>query len=251
MKIILLADKSVGFRIAEWLLDRFKDDVAMIVTVSENNIFKKAEAAGVSTLVFSSTDQLVSEMRRQKIDFTYGILAWWPKIIKEPLLSFPSNGFVNTHPSFLPYNRGKHSNFWALVEKRPFGVSLHFVEAGIDNGDIVAQKQIPYDWTDNGGTLYEKALTEMVELFIRTYPEIRKGAISRTPQQLSKGSFHYANEIEQASAIDLHKRYRAMDLLNMIRARTFHGYPSCWFEAGGQRYEVRINIMRKEGNETD
>ena len=45
--------------------------------------------------------------------------------------------------------------------------------------------------------------------------------------------------------IDLDREYRARDLLNLLRARTFPGYPACSFVADGTEYEVRVSITRK------
>lgn len=88
--------------------------------------------------------------------FDLGILAWWPNIISPRLFALPKVGFVNTHPSYLPHNRGRNPNFWSIVEERPFGVSLHFVEQAVDAGRILAQRQIDYGWEDTGETIYKK-----------------------------------------------------------------------------------------------
>lgn len=93
------------------------------------------------------------------------ILAWWPYILKEALIKIPKIGCLNFHPSYLPYNRGKHPNFWSLVEDVPFGVSLHFVDTGIDSGSIAFQKIVPKSWEDTGKTLHEKGKREIVKLF--------------------------------------------------------------------------------------
>ncbi|MCS6820651.1 MAG: hypothetical protein NZ551_02175, partial [Microscillaceae bacterium] len=66
----------------------------------------------------------------------------------------------------------------------------------------------------------------------------------RIPQVKSEGSFHWGKELEQASQIDLDATYTARNLLNLLRARTFEGYPSCYFIENGEKYEVRINIKR-------
>lgn len=59
-----------------------------------------------------------------------GILAWWPRILKARILSIPSMGWLNFHPSLLPNNRGKNPNFWCLADTTPCGVSLHFIDEG-------------------------------------------------------------------------------------------------------------------------
>lgn len=244
MKLLLCADHKVGLEITRILIDEYVEDLAMVVTVEENEIFHVAKTAQVPVRVFATSDELVTHLEGLTVDL--GVLAWWPKLIATPLLDIPRGGFINTHPSLLPYNRGKHYNFWAIIEEAPFGVSLHRVDAGIDTGDIVAQAEIEYDWCDTGGSLYQKAQDAMVDLFRMTYPMLRQGDIPSRPQDLAKGSFHKSGELESASRIDLDASYRGREILNRLRARTFHGYPGCWFEENGNRYEVRIEIRRIE-----
>lgn len=245
MNNLFLCNDQVGMEICEWLIDRYMDDLGLIVTIGENRIKQIAEEAGVTCLSVASRQQLLNTLRESNQIYDWGFLVWWPWILDPQLVRLPKNGFINTHPSLLPYNRGKHYNFWALVEQAPFGVSLHFVEDGIDCGDIVAQRSIPYGWEDNGATLYKAATQAMVDLFKDTYPQIRQGDISRTPQDLSEGSFHHSSELDGASRIDLDAQYTARDILNRLRARTFPGYPACWFQDDGQIFEVRVEIRRR------
>lgn len=241
MKLVLLADGKVGLGIANYMFASYPQDLGLVVTTEKNEIYRAAESKGVPVQVFKSAFQVI-ECLNDGCDL--GVLAWWPKIVKSPLLELPTHGFVNTHPSLLPYNRGKHYNFWALVERAPFGVTLHKVDAGIDTGAIIAQQSIPYDWCDNGESLYFKAQAAMLDLFQRTYPGLRRGGFESTPQDLGAGSFHHSSEIEKASQIDLDRICSARDLLNLLRARTFEGHPGCWFEDEGIRYEISINVRK-------
>lgn len=241
MRVLLLADGLVGKKIADFLIEHYPSDLVQVITTKVNDIYNMAEAKGIPVCVYD-TDDNVKNMIVDEIDL--GVLAWWPRIIKKSLLYLPKHGFINTHPSLLPYNRGKHPNFWAIVEQAPFGVTLHFADPGIDTGDIVAQSKIVYDWCDTGETLYKKAQTAMVELFCKTYPVLRTGKYGRKSQDKSKGSFHLSSEIELASKIDLESSYRARDLLNLLRARTFDGYPGCWFEENGERFEISVKIRK-------
>lgn len=244
MKLLLMCDARVGNAIADWLLDKHPEDIGAVVTVSESAVNLAARAKQIPVFVFESEPQLQVALT-DLAPFDLGLLAWWPKLISPGVMALASGGFINTHPSLLPYNRGKHYNFWALAEQAPFGVSLHFVDAGIDSGDIVAQQAIAYDWEDTGESLYVKAGQQMFELFKAAYPQIRTGAIRRIPQDTSKGSLHYAREIDAASSIDLDKRYTARELINLLRARTFPGHPACRFEENGETYEITVNIKRK------
>jgi len=245
MKLLLMADGAVGEEIFRWLLDSFLEDLVAVVVTAENTILHDAKKRSVPVCVYESSAQVCHWLSSNSITADYGLLAWWPKIIRMPLLLSAQNGFVNTHPSLLPYNRGKHYNFWALVDESPFGVSLHLVNDGVDTGPIIAQRSIPYSWEDTGETLYRRAMVEMVALFTEVYPQLRRGSVSAVPQDLNMGSYHHSSEIETASKINLEQNYRARDLLNILRARTFPGYPACSFYEHGQEYEVRIEIRKK------
>lgn len=241
MRMALFAHGNVGLSIAEFLINRHRDDLAAVVVITDDAISRIADAAGLDVIHFASEEQIISDL---PAELDLGVLAWWPKIIRKPLLDIAKLGFINTHPSLLPFNRGKHYNFWALVENTPFGVTLHKVDGGIDTGDIIAQQPIAYDWSDTGKTLYEKAQSAMIELFEREWPTIRSGSFSAVPQLDELATFHRAKELEMASRIVLDQHYRADELLNVLRARTFHPHPGCWFEVDGQRYEISIEIKK-------
>jgi methionyl-tRNA formyltransferase len=247
MKIVIFRGEAVGKAIGDWIVNNYPQDVRAIITPDQASCSSLKPPEGIPAFAFESEDQILHQITGLgPIDL--GILAWWPRILTQKLLNVPARGFINTHPSLLPHNRGKHYNFWAIVEQRPFGVSLHHVSAGIDSGDIVSQLSIPYGWEDTGGTLYDRAQAAMLDLFVNTYPAIREGRAQRTPQDLAAGSFHLSRELEAASAIDLDRCYSARDLLNLLRARTFPGKPGCWFMDDGVRYEVNVSVSRCSGS---
>jgi len=144
-----MADDHVGAEITLWLISQYRNDIALVVATSENEVAEIAFAAGVPCLISRSMESVIEHCAIMDLIPDLGCLVWWPRIIKNPLLELPKLGFINTHPSFLPFNRGKHYNFWALVEQAPFGVTLHFADEGVDTGDIIAQRSIPYDWEDS------------------------------------------------------------------------------------------------------
>jgi methionyl-tRNA formyltransferase len=244
MKSLVFADSAVGEELVRWLLEHYKGDLACVVTTTDNLIAAAAREGGVQNLVYKTEQSFIEAWKASGCEADYGFLLWWPNIIHTETLAIPLYGFVNTHPSLLPHNRGKHYNFWALVEEAPFGVSLHYVEQGIDCGAIVAQQRVEYDWQDTGGTLYDKAQEAMCNLFRSTYQHFRQGRVEGTPQDLSKGSFHWGKELEEASLINLSKNYTAKSLLNLMRARTFNGKPACRFREGNEEFEVRVQISK-------
>lgn len=248
MKNIIFCHDYVGEKLATWLLTNHVEDVTRLVCLSETPVTSLARDLGVIVSIYRSESALLEEFNKDNERLDLGFLLWGPKILSTRLLEICSNGFVNTHPSLLPFNRGKHTTFWAIVERCPFGVSLHYVDHGIDTGDILAQTEVVYDWEDTSETLYKRSREAMIQLFKDSYVQIRNSNLKAIPQDLDAGSFHYGSEIEVASRVDLYRSYRAIDLLNLLRARTFSGYPGCSFEYQGHRYELSLKIRRVDND---
>jgi len=248
-RIGICADGNVGEKTLKFLLENFRNDIIWVVCENKESeilqILKKYNFDSNNIFLNSDLKNKTTLNKLNKSNVDYIILAWWPHIIKNPILSIPNIGILNFHPSLLPYNRGKHYNFWTIVENTSFGVTIHFIDEKTDSGDIIFQKKIKKEWTDTGKSLYDKAQKTMINLFIKKYPEIRAGNYTRIKQKLNEGSFHFAKELDEASKIDLDKKYKARDLLNIIRARTFLPHPAAWFEEKENIYEVRVDIKKR------
>lgn len=237
--IVLFADGWVGKKILKFLIQKYFSDLILIVTIRKNEIYNLAKKYDLKVKCYNDFEDFFNTL-----SFDYGVLAWWPQIINESIISKAKKGFINTHPSLLPNNRGKHYNFWAIVEELPFGVSIHMVEKNIDSGPIISQKKIDYTWVDDGESLYKKAQNEMIKLFKKFYSDFREGNFKLRNQDLSKGSFHNSSELINASKIELDKKYFGREILNILRAKTFKGYQGSWFEDNGEKYEIKIKIKK-------
>lgn len=239
-RIGIFAHGAVGYAILEKLLSYASECVFALITDTEQvpDDFGIPEGCDARLWRDQDEDERAEWLRSRQLDVI--ILAWWPHLLKGAVLD-AAPVILNTHPSLLPYCRGKDPNFWAIVESAPYGVTLHHVNAAIDAGDIAFQKEISVSWSDTGGSLYEKALTGMVELFEEALPTIVHGTIPRTPQG-DGGSLHYRKQLEPASVIQLDAPTTARDLLNRLRARTFVPHPACRFYDGDDVFEVRVTI---------
>ncbi|MHC4396960.1 MAG: formyltransferase family protein [Planctomycetota bacterium] len=252
LRLAVFADKEVGYQTLEFLGQSYPTHLVVVFLTESSDIRGRVVATGLNQdLIYSSNglygEDTVNLLR--KLDLDYILLAWWPYIIKQPILSIPKKGILNYHPSYLPYNRGKHYNFWTLVEETPFGVTIHFVNEGIDSGDIVFQKKIRKNWEDTGESLYWKAQKVMVELFIENYSNLIANKFSRIPQNPEEGGLHYARELEPASEIKLDNCYLGKDILNLIRARVFPPYPSCRFYDKKRKFNITIEIRQVTRNQ--
>ena len=241
---IFFADDIVGVECILYLIENNPNDILNIVVTDEKSVvYKKLIEINYdnSKIVFNRN---FLKKSFNKIDYIF--LLWWPHLIEEKIIKMSKFGVINTHPSLLPHNRGKNYNFWNLVEDVPFGVSLHFVDKTIDGGDIIFQNKISKNWEDNGYSLFCKAKKEMINLFKKKYEKIIEHKYVRIKQNLDEGSFHFSKELDSASQIFLENTYKASELFNLLRARTFPPNSSCFFIDDNKKYEVSIEIKEKK-----
>jgi methionyl-tRNA formyltransferase len=107
-----------------------------------------------------------------------------------------SKKIINLHPSYLPFGRGYNPNYWTIVEGSPIGVTIHYIDAGIDTGDILLQTQVFYDQSDTLKTTYDRLRYFMVELFRASWEHLRVGNIPAKRQNIGEGSLHMKKEFE-------------------------------------------------------
>jgi methionyl-tRNA formyltransferase len=118
-------------------------------------------------------------------------------ILGSELIDHMGGKIINLHISLLPWNRGAAPNFWSFLEDTPKGVTIHYIDAGIDTGDIIAQKEVAFDeQTETLASSYEKLSREIVTLFAETWPQIVAGTAARR-RQPPGGTYHAARELTQ------------------------------------------------------
>jgi methionyl-tRNA formyltransferase len=103
-------------------------------------------------------------------------------ILRRPILDRLPDRVVNLHISYLPYNRGADPNLWSLLEDTPAGVSIHYVDEGVDTGDVIAQRRLELGDDETLATSYAALQAAMLELFRELWPAIRDGRCGRRPQ---------------------------------------------------------------------
>jgi len=114
-------------------------------------------------------------------------------IISEDVLNLFPKRAINLHISYLPWNRGADPNLWSFLEDTPKGVTIHFLDKGLDTGDILVQKKIDHAPNVTLRSSYERLKSVMEELFMSAWPEIRLGRQLSFPQP-SGGSSHRSRD---------------------------------------------------------
>jgi methionyl-tRNA formyltransferase len=108
---------------------------------------------------------------------------YYRKIFPKKLINLPNLGCINIHPSALPYYRGPVPTAWAIENgETQFGITIHYMDEGIDTGDILIQEKHAINDDETGYELYTRAMTLGFDLFRNNFKKIIDGEIKATPQ---------------------------------------------------------------------
>jgi methionyl-tRNA formyltransferase len=220
--IVFLGVNEAGMRVYEWLCDRESVTVHALLTTK---------------------DQLSLV---ERVEPTYVVSCGYRHIVPESILEVPAEGCLNLHPSYLPYNRGANPNVWSIVEGTPAGVTLHYMDAGIDSGDIIARRQVDKRFDDTGKALHERLEDTQVTLFKEVWPEVVSGTVTTRAQKEDEGTYHRSAEFDRLCELDPDEEITVRDFLNRLRALTFPPYDNAEIEIDGETYYVEVDVRRAD-----
>ena len=128
---------------------------------------------------------------KENLDFiiSYG----YRFILSKRIVNYYLNKIINLHISYLPWNRGADPNLWSFLDDTPKGVTIHYIDEGLDTGDIIAQKNIEFLGNETLSTSYLKLTLEIESLFKYIWPSIRLRQNNRITQN-DNGSYHHSKE---------------------------------------------------------
>ena len=93
-----------------------------------------------------NSDDAIKLIKNLKPDF---ILSSWPKILKKNILNIPTRYCIGSHPTVLPFNRGRHPLHWMItLGITDTAVSFFKIDENIDNGNILLQIPFSIDGND-------------------------------------------------------------------------------------------------------
>lgn len=251
MKIFFLGNNWIAWKVIEWLRHQKEEIVGLAVHPTHKQKYAKEiiKTSGIdSSYVFDGSKLKDKKILQtlQSMNPEIGISVFFGYVVGKELIDAIPRGCLNLHPALLPYNRGAYPNVWSIVEGTPAGASLHYMDEGIDTGDIVSQESIAVDPVDTGETLYHKLEQAALELFKRTWPLIRSNKAARVSQKGASGTYHAVHDVSRIDKIDLDRSYKGRELIDIIRARTFSPYSGAYFLHEGKKIYLRLELLYED-----
>ena len=149
-------------------------------------------------------------------------VACWNRVIPASVLDIPPHGFLNVHPSLLPAYRGPYPLFWQYrAGEKTTGVSVHWMDAGLDTGDIARQREIQFEDGIRGAEAEALCAFSGGELLADVLVKLQNDELRRTPQPARGSYFPVPSKEDFALDADWHPR-RAF---NFMRANAEWGIP--------------------------
>ncbi len=184
----------------------------------------------------------------RELDLHYIVGIHFPYLVPSEVLSIPRIGFLNLHPAFLRYNRGWHTPSWAILEGTPAGATLHFMDSGVDTGDIIHQRALEVSEGDTADSLYKRLKELEVEVFKEAWPALMDQSFRRTAQKESEGTVHKRKDLfaEKVQRIDLDSSIKIRDLIRRLRALTTNQVEeAAYYEDNGKCFRVQLTITQQ------
>jgi methionyl-tRNA formyltransferase len=146
--------------------------------------------------VYSTLDKVTVDYVLEN-NFSFLISYGYRFILKKEILDLFPNRAINLHISYLPYNRGADPNFWSFIDGTPKGVTIHYLDEGVDTGDIIVQKEVVFDSLESEtlASSYQKLHIEIQNLFFQNWEAIKNQKCSRRPQ-VGNGTVHKKKDKE-------------------------------------------------------
>jgi methionyl-tRNA formyltransferase len=164
------------------------------------------------------------------------VVAAFGLLLPPDVLNLPKYGCVNVHPSLLPRHRGASPIAAAILHgDETTGVTIMLLDAGMDSGPILNQKEVPISDEDTTGSLGLKLAQAGAQLLVETLPLWVDGRIKPRPQDGSKAS--YSKMIKKEDG-EMDWRLSAKDLWRRVRA--FDPWPGCY----ARWHDKRLKLVK-------
>jgi methionyl-tRNA formyltransferase len=188
----------------------------------------------VKVLAQSLNIETIQPVRLREPEAQAKLLEWQPdlivvtafgQIIRQNVLDLPAHGCINVHPSLLPRWRGAAPVQATILHGDPVtGTSIMKMDAGIDTGPVIAQREMPVESGDTAASLSARLAETGAQLLIEILPAYLEGKVRPHPQP-EEGATYAGMLKKQEGQLDFRQSAAALER----RVRAFFPWPGAYF----------------------
>jgi len=247
MRILFIGTGDIGLPSLEWLLTQSKHEIVGVVTQPDKPVGRKqvltppqikvrALAAGIPVIQPLKIRHAVEELAAFKADIA--IVVAYGQILSRAVLDVPPLGCLNIHASLLPRHRGAAPIQAAIRDgDAETGITIMFMDEGLDTGDMLIKHTLPILPTDTGGVLHDK-LAQLAPATLAAALELISAGNPPREKQNNALVTHVRKLTRQDGKLDWQRP--AVELERLVRA--FTPWPGTHCLLG----DVQMKIHRAE-----
>lgn len=227
MRVLFIGTGEIGLPSLDWLLQTPKHEVVGVITQPDKPVGRKlvltppevkvrAQAAGVPVIQPERLRRAVDEVKA--FDADIAVVIAYGQILSKAVLETPRLGCINVHASLLPKYRGASPIQAAIREgDAETGVTLMFMDEGLDTGDILLMERIAIAPDETGGSLHDRLALGAPAALEKALDLLACGQPQRTPQDNAQAT-HVGKLTRDHGRIDWSKS--AAEIERTVRAHT-------------------------------
>ena len=240
MRLIVMGQQAFGKAVLEALLARGDQVVAVYCAPDKEGRsadpikeFALEKGLPVHQPVSFKDAATLDELRG--VDAELCVMAFVTIFVPEAARDIPTHGSICFHPSLLPLHRGPSSINWPIIGgATKTGLTIFYPDDGLDEGDILLQKEIEIGPDDTLGTIYFNKIFQLgVDAMLEAVDFVATGNPPRSVQDHSKASYQSWCKREHAE-IDWNKPVD--EVYNLIRGT--NPQPGAWTTYAGKTLQI-------------
>lgn len=242
MKILFMGGSADAPKALNWTA--LQPEATIVGVVGDKNL---KECAENNLYPFYSLEEAGEKIGKDPdwAELVISFLYW--RILKHPVIDVPRYGCINFHPAPLPEYRGRAGCSFAILDKlSEWGCTAHYVNEGIDTGDIIEVVRFPFDWhQETGLSLKQKTFAVQRKLYKEVLTKVfQEGRVACTPQRADKGRYISTQDMLAAMKIS-----EGDDIDAKIQAFWFPPHEGAYIElSDGQRYTLVNKVVLEQCN---
>jgi UDP-4-amino-4-deoxy-L-arabinose formyltransferase/UDP-glucuronic acid dehydrogenase (UDP-4-keto-hexauronic acid decarboxylating) len=249
LRVVVVAEEAAGVQVLRGLLALPTPPEVVAVLTSEEGagrpvVFESSQTLGLDVWAASSvtSPELATRLRESQVDLLVNVHSLF--LIHPSVLAAPTIGSFNLHPGPLPEYAGLNVPSWAIYEgERSHGVTLHWLDEGIDTGPIAWQERFPVEGDDTALAVSGKCVRLGVPLVLRlaTVAANDTRLIPREEQDLTRRRYFPAGPPADGR-IDWTKPADA--ILRFVRAADYAPFDSPWGHPRAQLAGASVGVAK-------
>ncbi len=250
MKLVFFGATELGYKCCRFIIEKKLAEVLCIFTIPQEFKINYSKSPVKNVLfadffdfkrefnipVIEITDKMISYKHDiEKFNPDFMLVIGWYYLIPKSLREIAPMGCAGMHSSLLPKYRGGAPLVWAIINgEKETGLTFFYLDDGVDDGDIIAQKKISIKPNDTIQELINKTAAASLSIIEEFLPRISDGTAPRIKQDHSK-----ATVVPQRKPEDglINWDWNTKRIKDFIRAQT-KPYPGAYTVIKGKKITI-------------